>query len=59
MRKLYFDTAMFLTALRTAGALIAGNGVVQLITGGTPRVVLELLASGFLVIVLTSLGIKK
>jgi hypothetical protein len=59
MKLPYIDTAMFLTALRTSGALIAGNGVVQLITGGSPRVVIELLVSGIVVIVLTSLGFKK
>jgi hypothetical protein len=59
MRKPYLDTAMVLTALRTAGALIAGNGVVQMITGGSVRVVLELLVTGLVVIVLTSLGFKK
>ncbi len=59
MKKPYLDTAMLLTALRTSGALIAGNGVVQLITGGSARVVIELLATGFVVIVLTSLGFRK
>ena len=59
MKKLSLDIPMVLTACRTAGALIAGNGVVQLITGAAPLVVLELLISGAVVIVLTSLNLRK
>ncbi len=59
MKKLSLDIPMVLTACRTAGALIAGNGVVQLITGSPSLVVLELLMCGAIVIVLTSLTLRK
>jgi hypothetical protein len=58
MKKLFLDISLVLTACRTAGALIAGNGVVQWITGSPLRVVLELLGAGILVIVMTSLNRK-
>jgi hypothetical protein len=58
MKKLFLDIPLVLTACRTAGALIAGNGVVQWITGSPLRVVLELLGAGILVIVMTSLNRK-
>ena len=58
MKKLFLDISLVLTACRTAGALIAGNGVVHLITGSPLRVVLELLGAGILVIVMTSLNRK-
>ena len=58
MKKLFLDISLVLTACRTAGALIAGNGVVQWITGSPIRVVLELLGAGILVIVMTSLNRK-
>ena len=58
MKKLFLDISLVLTACRTAGALIAGNGVVQWITGSSLRVVLELLGAGILVIVMTSLNRK-
>jgi hypothetical protein len=54
MKKIVFDTAVFLTAIRTAGALIAGNGIVQLYMGAGWVVVAELLVTGLLVIVVTS-----
>jgi hypothetical protein len=59
MKKLSLDIPMVMTACRTAGALIAGNGVVQLITGAPTLVVLELLLIGAVVIVLTSLNLRK
>ena len=58
MKKVFLDVSLVLTACRTAGALIAGNGVVQWITGSPLRVVLELLGAGILVIVMTSLNRK-
>lgn len=59
MKKLSFDFAIFFTAIRTAGALIAGNGIVQMFLGASVVVVAELLITGLLVIVITSLTIRK
>ena len=59
MKKPIFDIPTFFTALRTTGALVAGNGVVQLVLEAPVRVVLELLVTGFVVIVLTSFTGRK
>jgi hypothetical protein len=54
MKKPSFDIPMFFTAIRTTGALIAGNAVVQWFLGANGVVVAKLLAVGFVVIVITS-----
>ena len=59
MRKLSFDVPTFFTAVRTAGALIAGNGVVQWYLGASGVVVAELLVTGLVVIVATSTTFRE
>jgi hypothetical protein len=54
MKKPSFDIPTFFTAIRTTGALIAGNAVLQWFIGANGLVVAKLLAVGFLVIVITS-----
>ena len=59
MKKLFLDIPLVLTACRTAGALIAGNGVVQWYLGAPGLVIFKLLVTGLVVIVVTSITFRK
>ena len=59
MKKLSFEFVNIFAAVRTAGALIAGNGVVQWYVGASGTVVAELLVTGLLVIVVTSITFRN
>ena len=59
MKKFGFEFVNIFAAVRTAGALIAGNGVVQWYLGAPGVVVVELLVTGLVVIVVTSITRRK
>jgi len=59
MKKFGFEFVNIFAAVRTAGALIAGNGVVQWYLGAPGVVVVELLVTGLVVIVVASITRRK